>query len=246
MSIATESPSVVKDRRAVYADLLSQAITGELVGMANYAAMVRLHADAEGQRQAMEHASTELRHSARFRRAAREFGVDPIVDIGAPYWRRIRESFLRRADSNDLVACLVIQEVMLESFAVAAYRTIADAAPPELAKVFSLIAEEEAAHVDHAVLELRSAHAAEPEAFEAKVETLNDEVMSTLAQMVGLEDTAGHCKLCRGACVKASMSSAGVDRATVRGRALNAYLVTLDRIGVRGERSLAWVARLPL
>jgi fatty aldehyde decarbonylase len=102
-------------QRAVFADVLSQAITGELIGMANYAAMVRLYPHQDDQRDMLLAAASELGHSERFRRAARELGVTPIVNLEAPYWLRIRTSLLRHVDAIDPIACLLIQEVMLES-----------------------------------------------------------------------------------------------------------------------------------
>jgi fatty aldehyde decarbonylase len=245
MSAVSEPRSIVKGESAVFADILSQAITGELIGMANYAAMVRLHRDAEGQRDALTHAASELRHSDSFRRAAFDLGVTPIVNPEAPYWHRLRMTFLRYADAGDRVACLVIQEVMLESFAVSMYRAVADVAPDGLAKVFRAIGTEEELHVDHAVAELQTVLAADRDGFEGKLEVLHVDVMTILAEMLTQKDTIGHCGLCRGDCVKGSLGRIGLDRASLRGRAVNQYLRTLDRIGVRGERSLAWVARLP-
>jgi fatty aldehyde decarbonylase len=245
MHALSEAPPIVKDQNAVFADILSQAITGELIGMTNYAAMVRLYEDAEGQREALAHAASELRHSECFRRAARDIGVTPIENPQAPNWHRTRTAFLRHVDAGDRVACIVIQEVMLESFAVAMYRAVAEVAPDGLAKVFRAIGREEESHVDHAIEELRTVFAADPDAFESKVEGLHFEVMSTLADMVAEKGSVGHCGLCRGSCVKNSLLQVGLDRASLRGRALNQYLRTLDRIGVRGERSLAWVAGLP-
>jgi hypothetical protein len=172
--------------------------------------------------------------------------VRPIVDVEAPYWSRVRKAFLRHADADDYVACLVIQEVMLESFAVSLYRAVAEVTPEPLAKVFAAIGDEEAEHVDHAVEELREVLAADRDAFEAKVEALNDEVMAILAEMLVEKDTVAHCGLCNGSCVKASLRDVGLAPARLRGLALASYLRTLDRIGVRGERSLAWAARLPL
>jgi fatty aldehyde decarbonylase len=224
-----------EQQRGVFADVLSQAITGELIGMANYAAMVRLYRDHDRQRDALVRASTELNHSERFMRAARELGVTPI-----------RNSFLRHADANDAIACLVIQEVMLESFAFSMYHAVADVAHDQLAKVFRSIGDEEDGHGDHAVEELKTALAADQTGFEDKLEKLHDEVMTILAQMLASKDSAGHCGLCHGDCVKGALQHVGLDRATLRGLALNRYLRTLDRIGVRGERSLAWVARLPV
>lgn len=234
------------EQRAVYADILSQAITGELVGMANYAAMVRLYRDEGRQRDALIHAATEMAHAERFKRAARELGVTPIVNLDAPYWLRIRTSFLRQVDACDSIGCIVTQEVMLESFAFAMYHAVADVAHEPLASVFRAIGDDEAGHVDHAIMELQCALSADRDGFEGKVEMIHDEVMTTLAEMLGAKDSVGHCGLCHGDCVKGSLYKVGLDRATLRGLALNRYLRTLDRIGVRGERSLAWVARLPM
>ena len=141
--------------RSVFADILSQAITGELIGMANYAAMVRLYADADGQCDALAHAANELGHAKAFRRAADDLGVTPIVNLEAPYWRRIRQAFLRHVDAGDLTGCLVIQEVMLECFAVSMYHAVADEAHQELARVFRAIGDEEQGHADHAIAELQ-------------------------------------------------------------------------------------------
>jgi fatty aldehyde decarbonylase len=237
---------ISEQQRAVFADILSQAITGELVGMANYAAMIRLYRGPDDQRDALAHAMTEMGHSERFRRAAYELGVTPIVNPEAPYWQRIRTIFLRYADAGDSVACLVIQEVMLESFAVSMYHAVADVAHSSLAAVFRAIGDEEVSHVGHAVEVLQVALAADRDGFEDKVEKLNNEVMTTLAEMLAAKDSVGHCGLCHGDCVKGSLRHVGLDRATLRGLALNHYLRTLDRIGVHGERSLAWVARLPM
>jgi hypothetical protein len=246
MSAAIEALPAVKDERAIFADSLSQAVTGELIGMANYASMVRLRERPEDQAEALKHAASELGHSERFRRAAREYGVELIVNVQAPYWRRFREAFLRHADAGDYVACLMIQEVMLESLAVSSYRALAEVAPEPLSRVFKAIGDEEAGHIDHAVAELREVHAADPDAFEAKVEGLHGEVMTILAEMLAEKDSVTHCGLCNGRCVKPSLRNVGLEPARLRGLALASYLRTLDRIGVRGERSLAWVARLPL
>src|SRR4051812_26133803 len=94
--------SVITDEyRRVFADILSQAITGELVGMANYAAMVRLLPDADDQCDAAAHAANELGHARAFRAAADNLGVTPIVNLEAPYWRRLRQTFMRYAEQGD-------------------------------------------------------------------------------------------------------------------------------------------------
>ena len=247
MTTAPPSPASTADTQGVWADILSQAVTGELIGMQNYASMAGLlDADVQGQIDAVEHANSELGHAKTFRRAAQELGVAVIEDVTAPYWHRIREAFLRHVHARDLTACLIVQEIMLESFAVSMYHAVADVADGKLAKTFRAIGDEEESHLEHAVTELQAARAADPAGFEAKVGQLHEEVMTILAEMVAARDTEGHCGLCHGDCVKSSLVLVGLSSSQLRGKALAYYLKALDRIGIRGEESLRWVANLPV
>lgn len=246
MEVAADVKAGAADRDLVFTDILSYAITGELIGMANYADMVALLDDPGEQMDAVHHAETERRHAEAFRRAAHSAGHMPIVNLKAQGWREVRQAFRSYAAQEDLTACLIIQEVMLESFAVALYQAVAEVADEPLATVFKAVGDEEAGHVDHAVAELRSTLAQDQAGFEARVERLNDEVMHYLAHMLAKRDDTGPCGLCQGHCLKESVASVGLDRPALRGRAIRQYLQTLDRIGVSGERSLAWVARLPM
>lgn len=244
-STTAAAPEMTAERRSVYADILSQAVTGELIGMANYASMAQLYDDAQGQIDAVEHAGSERGHAKAFERAAQDLGVDVVVDVQAPYWRRIREAFLRQVQSGDLEACLIVQEVMLEAFAVSMYHAVGDVADGKLAKTFHAIGSEEEEHLEHAVAELQSAIHADREGFERKVHRLHEEVMTVLAEMTAKVDPAGHCGLCHGDCVKDSLHHVGLSAGELRAKALSFYLKTLDRVGVRGEKSLEWVANLP-
>lgn len=236
----------VADRALVFTDILSYAITGELVGMANYAAMTPLCSDPAEQIAMVDHAHSERCHAEAFRRAGNAAGHHPIVNLEAQGWREVRGAFQNEVAKRDLTACLIIQEVMLESFAVALYAAVAEVADEDLAKVFARIADDEASHVEHAVAELRPLHDADPYEFEATLERLNAGVMHHLAHMVAARDDTGPCGLCQGHCLKEAVATVGMTRADLRGRAIQQYLTTLDAIGVRGELSLALAARLPM
>lgn len=245
MSTPVHPATLTDARRGVYADILSQAVTGELIGMANYAAMAELCPNVEDLEDAVEHAYNERSHAVAFRRAARDLGVEIIENIDAPYWRRIREAFLRHVHARDLTACLIIQELMLETFAVSMYEAVADATEGKLSKTFRAISKEEEGHLQHALDELQPEFQRDPKAFERKVHGLHEEVMTILSEMVAAQDPAGHCGLCHGECVKGSLHEVGLSAPTLRGKALNYYLRVLDRLGIPGESSLAWVANLP-
>ena len=229
----------------VYADILSQAVTGEIIGMQNYASLVELCEDVEEQVEAVEHSASEMGHADAFRKAAERLGVEVIVNTSAPYWARIREAYLEHVRAGDYSACLIIQEVMLEAFAVSMYHAVADVTDGHIGEIFRAIGAEEESHLEHAIEELRAELERDQDAFEDKVHGLHEQVMTVLAEMVAAEDSVGHCELCAGECVKSSLHHIGLSSAGLRGRALNFYLATLDRIGVRGEKSLEWVANLP-
>ena len=234
------------DRHLVFTDIYSYAITGELIGMANYAAMTPLGREPGEQIEFVLHADSERRHAEAFRKAAHASGHWPIVNLEAQGWRDVRRVFAHEVAQGDLTACLVIQELMLESFAVALYEAVAEVAEPGMAAIFHAVAQDEASHVDHAVEELRPLREADPEQFDKTVDRLNEQVMRHLAHMVAARDDTGPCGLCQGHCLKEAVTSVGLSRQELRGRAINRYLRTLDAIGVPGEKSLAWTARLPL
>jgi fatty aldehyde decarbonylase len=230
----------------VWRDILAQAVTGELVAALNYEALAVICTEPHEKAEALEHAENEKGHAARFTAAGRDLGIAVKGDVYALYWKRMRSAFMSRIRAADFVGCLLVQEVMLESFAVAGYQQIAEVAPEKLGKTFATIATEEAEHIDHAVGMLRDERTRDPEAFDEKVHMLHEEVMTTFAEMVGREDLRGHCGLCYGNCVKPTLPEIGMSLSNIRGASLRHYLKILDAIGLRGESTLAWVAQLPV
>ena len=82
---------------------------------------------------------------------AKKLGIEVPNNVNAKYWKRLRTAFLRQIDARDFIGCLIIQEVMLESFAVASYKRVGQVAPGSLGRTFAAIAAEEEDHIDHAM-----------------------------------------------------------------------------------------------
>lgn len=230
---------------SVFADILSQSVTGELIGMLNFASLSGVVDDVEEMMEAVEHADNERGHAEAFAAAAREMGVEIIVDVQAPYWNRIRQAFLKWAERRDMIACFVIQEVMLESFAVSMYEAVSEVAKGDLAALYASIADEEREHLEHAVEILQDELRNDPEGFTQKVHEIHRDVMTVLGEMVAREDLSGECGLCHGNCMKENMHHVDLSISELRGKALNFYLSSLDRIGLKGEETVMWVANLP-
>jgi fatty aldehyde decarbonylase len=231
---------------SIWQDVLAQAVTGELVAAMNYTHLAEICDDPEETAEAVEHAAIERGHAAAFAAAGRRIGVTVQDNVDAKHWRKIRESFLRCIGERDYIACLIIQEIMLESFAVASYARVARVAPGNLGKTFRAIAAEEESHVDHALAILKAERERDPERFDAKLEQLHFDVMTTLAKMLAKECKDGHCEVCEQACVKPALFEVSLSAAELRGASLQQYLRTLDALGLPGEVTFAWVTQLPV
>jgi rubrerythrin len=230
----------------IWQDVLAQAVTGEQLAALNYTSLSQICDDPVEVADALEHAAGERGHARRFAAEGRKIGVDVTNNVKARHWARLRESFLGCIAERDFIACLIVQEIMLESFAVASYSRVGKVAPGTLGVTLAAIAAEEEEHVDHAMAILGAERARDTQAFDDKVHRLHQDVMTTLAKMLAKECKDGHCEVCHGTCVKPSLPDISLSAAELRGASLKQYLKTLDMLGIPGEVTLQWVAQLPV
>src|SRR5712691_5792475 len=139
----------------IWQDVLAHAMTGELLAAMNYASLSEICADAAEIADALEHAQNERGHAAAFAAEGRKIGVEVANNVEAKHWKRLRGSFLRCIGERDFVGCLIVQEIMLESFALASYSRVGKVAPGSLGETFARIAAEEEKHLAHAVAILK-------------------------------------------------------------------------------------------
>jgi fatty aldehyde decarbonylase len=230
----------------IWQDVLAQAVTAELLAVMNYTSLAEMCEDPDEIADALEHAMGERGHAASFEAEGRKIGVEVASNVDGMHWKRLREAFLGCIAERDFIGCLIVQEIMLESFAVASYARVAKVAPGSMGRTFARIAAEEEEHVGHAMEILRAERALDAKRFDEKVHRLHVEVMTTLAKMLAKECRDGHCEVCHGSCVKPSLFAVSLSAAELRGASLQQYLKTLDVLGLPGEMTLAWVSRLPV
>jgi len=230
----------------IWQDVLAQAMTGELMAAMNYTSLSEICDDPAEVADALEHAAGEKGHAAAFAAEGRRIGVDVPNNVNAKHWKRLREAFLRRIAERDFIGCLIVQEIMLESFAVASYARVGKVATGSLGKTFAAIAAEEAEHIDHAMQILRTERALDAQRFDDKLYQLHLEVMTILAEMLARDCRTGHCEVCHGSCVKPALPDVSLSAAELRGASLHQYLKTLDNLGLPGEVTLSWVTQLPV
>ena len=230
----------------IWQDILAQAMTGEVLAAMNYVSLAEICDDPAEVADALEHAEGERGHASAFAAEGRKIGVDVSNNVGAKHWKHLRDAFLRCIAERDFIACLIVQEIMLESFAVASYSRVGKVAPGSMGKTFARIAAEEEDHVDHAMSILRAERARDMQRFDDRVHRLHLDVMTTLARMLAKECKDGHCEVCHHTCVKPSLFDVSLSAAELRGASLQQYLKTLDMLGIPGEVTLAWVTQLPV
>src|ERR1700726_1608813 len=171
-SVSSSSPmefTSLSTTAPIWQDILAQAITGELLAAMNYASLLEICKDPAEVADALEHAQGERGHAAAFAAEGRKIGVDVTNNVDAKHWKRLREAFLRCIAERDFIGCLIVQEIMLESFAVASYACVGRVAPGSLGTTFASIATEEEGHIDHAMSILRAERARDARRFDDKV-----------------------------------------------------------------------------
>ena len=230
----------------IWQDVLAQAMTGELVAAMNYTSLSEMCDDPAEVADALEHAQNERGHAAAFAAEGRKIGVDVANNVEAKHWKRLRGTFLQCIAERDFVGCLIVQEIMLESFAFASYSRVGKVGPGTLGETFARIAAEEEEHIGHAVAILRTERARDAQRFDEKMYRLHLDVMTTLAQMLAKDCRDGHCEVCHASCVKPSLFEVSLSAAQLRGASLQQYLKTLDMLGIPGQLTLTWVAQLPV
>jgi hypothetical protein len=103
-------------------DMLSQAINGEIVGMANFAMLTGTIDDVHEMFECVEHSNCERGHAEGFIQIAKKYDLPVIINQEGYYWRTVREVFKKWAEAKDYIGCIIIQEVILECFAVSLYK----------------------------------------------------------------------------------------------------------------------------
>lgn len=244
METATNGAMTIEEYNVI-SDVFSQAITGELIGMSNFASLAETIDDPHEKMEAVEHANSERMHAEGFMAYAKKAGLKINVNMNSEYWGNVRKQFLSYAKKPDFIACLIIQEVMLESFAVSMYTDVGNALGGEAGQLFLDIADEEREHLEHSSDLLKAELKKEPEAFFKKFEEIHNNCMTILAEFTATTDLRGHCGVCNGDCMKGSMHHIGLGIVNLRGNAMALYAQSLDNIGIPGEKSIVWIAQLP-
>lgn len=232
---------------ALLSYVLSNAVAGEIMAVDNYSDMVSLFSDIDQKLAAVTQAREEGRHIRQLASLGTRVGFDVQQRIIEPEWKAVRAAFRDAVSRGDLAACLVIQDVMVESMAIVTYRSLAGADGIETdaatARTASAILDDELEHLEIGVARLRALRDEDAGAVDRAVTWAHPLVMP---QLLSLATTSCEslCDVLEVDCATLDPDLIGADLDLIRSRAATQYGDALDRIGIPTEISDGLLADL--
>jgi fatty aldehyde decarbonylase len=233
--------------RAVYGAVMSQIVTGERLGLEHYLRMAGLARTPDERLELLDDAGSEARHLGWVLDAAEAFALELRWGSQDAYWGRVRAFFEARATLSDLLGCRIVQDVVLESFAVALYASLVPRLEKPVATALTRMLADERRHLTHGSQALRSSVAQDPQGAREAVESANEAVARLLADWLRTRDCVTACGVCQALgrpCLKRDLPLLGVDVVAARARFLSTYGGALRGAGFAPASVTRWLARL--
>src|SRR5688572_30420221 len=115
---------------ALHQTIVSHSITGEAIAIEHYARMIPLARSIEERLELVEDAYHERTHLLSMRKVASDVSVEPKIVMDDAYWGPVRSAFNECADAKDIEGCYIIQDIVLESYAVVLYDALVPGLEP--------------------------------------------------------------------------------------------------------------------
>jgi fatty aldehyde decarbonylase len=177
-------------RSADYMRLLSFVVSnarkGEIMAIENYGEMVHMMPDTDSKIETVHQAKEECKHILLLEKLAKTIGF-PIQDtMVEPQWINVRGHFHEAARKKDLAACLIIQDLMVESLAIGLYKVFASAAngDTETQTVAANLLQDELDHLEIGIKRIRALIEKDSDAVHDALVWAHHKVMPNLFEMV--------------------------------------------------------------
>jgi 1,2-phenylacetyl-CoA epoxidase catalytic subunit len=157
----------------------------------------------------------------------------------------VRSAFAERAAAADLGTCYVMQDILLETFAVTLYEALIPASYPFAAERLHVIASEEREHLEHGIEALGAALATDAAQANARIDRANETIGRTLVGWISPGMCEPHCGVCHAKCAKLDLHLLDIDMARVEATFVDSYGHALREAGAKPVDVARWLARLP-
>jgi fatty aldehyde decarbonylase len=187
-----------------YSRINAIVIEGEQEAYNNYIAMGELLPDHKDELTTL--AKMEKRHMKGFQSCGRNLTVTPDMEFAKGYFARLHGNFKTACAEGNVVACFVIQSLIIEAFAIAAYNIYIPVADPFARKITEGVVKDEYKHLNFGEVWLNEHF----EESKAALEAANKENLPIVWQMLNeVEDDAAILGMEKDALVEDFMVSYG-------------------------------------
>jgi len=129
-----------------YSRINAIVIEGEQEAYENYIKLAELLPDH--QEELIRLSKMESRHKKGFEACGRNLSVTPDLDFAKQFFAKLHENFQVAAANNQIVTCLLIQSLIIECFAIAAYNIYIPVADDFARKITEGVVKEEYSHLN--------------------------------------------------------------------------------------------------
>ncbi len=145
-----EASVAIDFQSSIYKDAYSRinaiVIEGEQEANENYLKLAELLPDSANQLLTL--AKMELRHKKGFEACGRNLGVTPDMEFAREFFSCLHRNFQEAAAQNKIVTCLLIQSLIIECFAIAAYNIYIPVADDFARKITEGVVKDEYSHLN--------------------------------------------------------------------------------------------------
>jgi fatty aldehyde decarbonylase len=216
--------------RKLLSFVVSNARKGEIMAIENYSEMVHLMPDTDAKIETVNQAKEECKHILLLEKLAARLDFDIDDTMVEPQWESIRASFHEAVRKKDLPACLIIQDLMVESLAIGLYKVFASAANEDHDTITTAatLLKDELEHLDIGVRRIQAEMRKDPEAVNDALLWAHNRVMPALFQMIH-QSCDFLCDTKNLDCTMVEKPSADIDLELLKITALEHYVAMLER-----------------
>lgn len=150
-ALSQEQISLPDFTSAIYKDAYSRinaiVIEGEQEAYDNYISLGSLLPDQAEELTRL--AGMELRHMKGFTACARNLGVQADIPFAKKFFLPLHGNFQKACTERKVVTCLLIQAILIEAFAIAAYHIYIPVADPFARKITEGVVKDEYTHLNY-------------------------------------------------------------------------------------------------
>jgi len=214
--------------------IVSNAVAGEYIATDNYSEEVHLFPTLDEKSYLLHQAEEENRHAKTLMALCHRLKIPVVGRPVEPQWLAVRNTFAEAVAKKDVAACIIVQDVMIETMAVVLYRTLSGMeeadTDPETRRVAGAILKDELEHLDWGRNWIREHLQRDEAAVNASLTWAHHQVMPQMFGLIrnGCDFLCGDLGV---ECGSFGVEEIKTDLDSIRMLALDHYIESLDRSG---------------